>query len=136
MSTRVTGSGKGDGPLHKWTFADLVVIGIVLCIGLYSLFMQETSDSEVTEVLIFRDGVQLASLSPDVDRQIDLSEYGVNMMLEIRDRRVRVLSSDCRQQICVRRSWLVQPRESVFCLPNNITVELAGDNPLYDAISR
>lgn len=136
MSKKVTGTGTGDGPLHKWTIADLVVIGAVVCIGLYALLMQRTSDSSITEVLIFRDGVQLAALSPDVDRHVDLSEYGVNMVLEIRNRQVRVLSSDCRQQICVRRSWLVQPRESVFCLPNNITVELAGDNPLYDAISR
>ena len=136
MSERVVSSSTGNEPIHKWTFADLLAIGVVVCIGLYSLMMQQTSVSEVTEVLVFRDGVQVAAFPPDVDRYVDLAEYGVNMVLEIRDRHVRVHSSDCKQQICVRRSWLVKPRESVFCLPNNITGELAGENAPYDAISR
>ena len=57
------------------------------------------------------------------------------MVVEIRDQKVRVLSSSCHQQICVRKGWIGQVHNPIICLPNKITIDVAGADPEYDAIT-
>jgi hypothetical protein len=70
------------------------------------------------------------------DGRIDLSPHGAAMVVEIRGRRVRVLSSSCRQQLCVRKGWTDQVHDPIICIPNRVTVEVTGSDAPYDAISR
>ncbi|MCP3890292.1 MAG: NusG domain II-containing protein [Desulfobulbaceae bacterium] len=104
--------------------------------GMYFLLTQGSLDNTATKVLVSKGGVPLSTFFLDADRRVDLKQFGVNMVLEVRDGRVRIASSDCKQQLCVRHGWIEQPREAVFCLPNHIAVELSGDGAEYDAISR
>lgn len=57
--------------------------------------------------------------------------------IEVRDRRVRVLSSPCPLQICRHGGWIAAAGELLVCLPNQVVVKLPGrraDAP--DAVSR
>lgn len=119
---------------QKWTVGDLIVGCLVITFGLYLLFLTRPSSAEVREALILKNGKQIATVSLNEEKLINLSEFGVNMVLEIKDSRIKVLSSDCKKQICVHQGWISHAGEAVFCLPNHITVELTGDT--YDAISR
>lgn len=136
MSGRGAGSLKEVKPRFRWTSADLFAIAAIVFFSVYLLLMRNPSGGGVTEALILRGGEQLSAFSLDVDRRIELKQYGVNMVLEIEGSRVRVLSSDCKQQICVRQGWITEAAETLLCLPNNITVELKGSDARYDAISR
>lgn len=46
--------------------------------------------------------------------------------LEVRDGRVRVLSSPCPRQECRRRGWIGGTGEMIVCLPNEVVVRLPG----------
>ncbi|NCN05012.1 MAG: NusG domain II-containing protein [Spirochaetales bacterium] len=45
-------------------------------------------------------------------------------VIEILENRVRVLSSPCRDQICVAAGWLEQTGEWSACLPNRVFVRV------------
>lgn len=57
------------------------------------------------------------------------------VMIEVRDKKVRIAESSCPQQICVRRSWISAPGESIICVPNEIVIYIDVPAPV-DAITR
>lgn len=56
--------------------------------------------------------------------------------LEISEHKIRFIDSPCPDKICIHRGWLEKPGDVAVCLPNKITVELKGDNPQLDAVTR
>lgn len=121
---------------RTWTVGDLLAALLITALGLYCIFLQNINESQGTRVLISKGGEQLSSYDLQNDGRINLEQFGIHMVLEIRNGRVRVSSSDCQQQLCVRHGWIDKPMEAIFCLPNNITVEVSGKGAEYDAISR
>lgn len=119
-----------------WSYIDvLIAVGIVL-FGLYWLLGREDSGAAAGRVFIYKDDAVIEEVSLLEDRRIDLTSHGTSMVIEIRDQRVRVLSSSCNQQICVRKGWTAQVHDPIICIPNKITIEVTGTDPRYDAISR
>ncbi|WP_052078645.1 NusG domain II-containing protein [Spirochaeta lutea] len=49
-------------------------------------------------------------------------------VVEIHDHRVRVLSSPCRDQVCVAAGWLEHENEWTACLPNKLFVRVEADS--------
>jgi len=60
---------------------------------------------------------------------------GVGMKLQYGGGRIRVVYSDCAEQICVKTAWISQPGQSIVCLPNQVMISLSGEGG-PDAISR
>jgi len=87
-------------------------------------------------VVIYKDDDVIWTLPMQKDRIIQLEPFGVSMVVEIRDQKVRVLSSSCQQQICVRKGWTGQVHNPIICIPNKITIDVTGADPGYDAITR
>lgn len=136
MRTTARSSLKTEGPLYTWKLGDLLSALLIAGFGLYFLWAQNSLGSSATRALVSKGGAQISSFFLVKDSRVDLKEFGVNMVLEVRDGRVRVASSDCKKQLCVRHGWIVRPKEALLCLPNQITVELVGEDAEYDAISR
>lgn len=126
---------SGSPKLYRWTIADIVVIIVVIVFGIFCLRLNSFSSNVVQKALVFKHGERVATVTLDGEAEISLMKFGVNMVLETRDGGIRVLSSDCKQQICVRTGWITYPAEKIFCLPNAIIIELVGANSRYDIIS-
>lgn len=125
----------GSTATFSWSYLDLLIgVGIVL-FGLYWL-MGRGDGAAATQVLIYKDDAIVAAVSLTDDRRVDLTSQGVSMVVEIQGKRVRVLSSSCKQQICVRKGWTAQVHDPIICIPNKVTVEVTGTDTRYDAISR
>ncbi len=83
-------------------------------------------------------GGSLAYTFPlDIDRIVPIATPDGNMIIEIRDEKVRVSESDCPKKLCVRQGWVA--KGAIICLPNK-TVILVGQGMPYsekelDAIS-
>jgi len=129
-------SSETERPLYTWKLGDLLSALLIVVFGLYFLWAQNSVNKSATKVLVSKGGTQISTFFLGEDSHVDLKKFGVNMVLEVRDGRVRVASSDCKQQLCVRHGWIERPKEALLCLPNHITVELVGEDAEYDAISR
>ncbi|HAZ22461.1 MAG TPA: hypothetical protein DHD79_07815 [Firmicutes bacterium] len=60
---------------------------------------------------------------------------GVGMKLQYGGGRIRVIHSDCPEQVCVQTGWISNPGQSIVCLPNQTMIKLSGEGG-PDAISR
>lgn len=55
--------------------------------------------------------------------------------IAIKNRQVRVIADPGMHQYCVRQGWMQQAGEIAICLPNQVTVELAGSKKNYDSLN-
>lgn len=69
--------------------------------------------------------VDLAALT--TAREYEIDGNGVHLVIEAERGRVRVKSSTCPDQICVRTGWLTRPGRAAACVPARVSVELAGE---------
>ncbi|HPC38020.1 MAG TPA: NusG domain II-containing protein [Exilispira sp.] len=56
------------------------------------------------------------------------------IIVEIKDKKVRVKQSDCPDKICVKRGWIEKPGQFIICMPNKLIVKIVG-NEQYDSIT-
>lgn len=56
-------------------------------------------------------------------------------VVEIRSGRVRMRSSPCPQQLCVRQGWRARAGQVIVCVPNRVGVFLKGSGEEPDAVT-
>lgn len=86
--------------------------------------------------LIIRSGgkvVAQADLARNRDFEI-AGPLGVTVV-SVENRRVRVARDPSPRQYCVKQGWLSHAGEAALCLPNQVSVELAGAVKRYDSLS-
>lgn len=67
--------------------------------------------------------VLTVDLAEDADPyEIDLSPYGVGVILEVREHTIRFQRSDCPDQICVHTGRLSGDTDIAICMPNQTAV--------------
>jgi hypothetical protein len=67
---------------------------------------------------------------------LDLSLEGIHEVLgaigvtriEVRDGKVRVLSSPCPRQVCRHGGWIGEPGTLLVCLPNEVLIRVPGES--------
>jgi hypothetical protein len=69
------------------------------------------------------------------DQLIDVAGPLGMSTIAIRDRRARIAADPSPRQYCVRQGWLDQAGEIAVCLPNQVSLELAGSVKRYDSLS-
>jgi hypothetical protein len=91
---------------------------------------------ELADKAIIRSGgkiFQEATLSRD--QQIEVpGRLGISIV-SIKQRKARIASDPSPRQFCVRQGWLQQAGEIALCLPNQVSVELAGSHKRYDSLN-
>jgi len=124
--------------LHRLTVPDAIAIVLILSLSL-ALIAQKALGSWVflsqpVEASIYHDGKLLKLLSLKPDRQI-LLEDG-KMLIEIKDGKIRVLRSDCPNQVCVHVGWIAHPGEAITCVPFKTVIEIgSSEKSAIDAVA-
>jgi len=117
------------------TRADYIVLAgaLLLLPWLYITFWQRGGAGEEVRI-VGADGKEIiASLREDHDLKL-AGPLGTSV-IEIRDGRVRFVSSPCHGQLCVHAGWLHFGGEFTACLPNRISVAVIGRELRYDTIN-
>lgn len=68
-------------------------------------------------------------------RIIDVSGPLGTTRVQIAAQRARVLSDPGPRQLCVHQGWLSRAGEAAICLPNQVSVEIAGRVKAYDSLN-
>jgi hypothetical protein len=54
---------------------------------------------------------------------IDLHKhYGKKIEIEINNQRARIISSDCKDKICVKFGYISKCGDSAICVPNKVAI--------------
>ena len=109
----------------------LLLGGIFVALLTHKLWSGDLADKA-----IIRSGGKIfkeAALSRD--QQIEVPGPLGTTIISIRNRKARIASDPSPRQYCVRQGWLQQSGEIAICLPNQVSVELAGSRKKYDSLN-
>ncbi len=70
------------------------------------------------------------------NQQISVQGYLGESLIEVKAGQIRFLTSPCQSQYCIHAGWLTNNGEVVACLPNQVTIQLRGNENLqFDSIA-
>lgn len=115
---------------HKTQWIAVAVIVLLTAASVGALSYRRGSTKDAMTALVSVDGNDLLSIDLSEDAEpyeISLEEMaGVKVTLEVQDHAVRVLHSDCPDQICVRAGWLSKDMDIAICMPNRVSVVVSN----------
>ncbi len=120
------------------TFADLIVIALVVCLaGVLFFILPGWVVSGGTEVEIVSGGRVIGRYPLSKDRLIEVSGPLGTTVVEVKEGHARVRSSPCPHKTCVRMGELGKEGGVLACVPNEVVVRV-GKEPAQalDAVSR
>ncbi len=122
------------------TWADKTLIVVLILFGLtgiaFPLFSQVSA--AVPEVVITVDGQVVKTLKLDGHvEKLNIAGVGGYNVVEIANKQVRVIESNCPDQLCVKQGWINRSPQQIICLPNRIVVRVTnGKASGVDTITR
>lgn len=109
-----------------------LLLGIV-CVVLLALKLWS---GDLADRAIIRSGGKVFREVPlSRDQQIEVPGPLGTSVVTIEKRRARISADPSPRQYCVRQGWLQQTGEIAICLPNEVSVELAGSRKKYDSLN-
>lgn len=113
---------------------DYLVISLGLLLVVY-LFKTLWHSEHAAKIQVRQGNQIVATLSLNQDRLMDVvGPLGISK-IEIKQGKVRFLSSPCTNQYCVHQGWLHHEGQAAICLPNRVSLELLGSQKSYDSLN-
>ncbi len=111
----------------------LTVIVSMLVIGY--LFQALWSDQHASKVQIRLGDKIYASYDLNLQRDVHVQGPLGEAVIHIAQGKVRFAKSPCHNQYCVHQGWLTHTGQVAICLPNQISLELIGEQKPYDSLN-
>jgi len=108
---------------------DYIIIPIIVILSILPLFRER----EAASYAEIRCDNGLYRYSLEQDAMASFSGPEGETLIEIRDRSVRILSSDCPNKTCLQGS-ISLAGEMLVCLPNHVTITIKGEGGV-DAVA-
>ncbi len=110
----------------------VVMLAALFCAFSFPLAWQ---NGMAEKAVVKRGGEVFVELDLAYDRQIQVPGPLGLTTLEVRSRKVRVLSDPGPRQYCVLQGWLKRAGEVAVCAPNQVSVQIMGGKETYDSLS-
>jgi len=106
---------------------DIILATVILLIALicFLIFFFTMKEGEKVKILSNNKELYVFSLDDEIKQEI-VSKNGVNTV-EIKDGKVRVISADCPDKICVEHKSISKVGETIVCLPHRLVVEIVDE---------
>jgi hypothetical protein len=125
----------GEGGARLIVGDAIVIFLLVAAIVAASLPRTAGGSHPLAQVVVSGEKVLTLELSREGVHDV-LGPIGVTR-IEVRDGKVRVLSSPCPRQVCRHGGWIGDPGTLLVCLPNQVLIRVPGEPAgAQDAITR
>lgn len=103
---------------------DLIVIGtLVVVFAGFMLFMQINKPVETDTFVIAHQGTLLMEVNAYDNKSYSFQGSQGTMIAEVEEGKIRLVHSECPEQICVHQHWIsVDDNEPIICLPNEVII--------------
>ena len=105
----------------------MLIVSVIIC----ALFIYKscTNNADYVEVKTPHNRT-LYSINKNQEFEVE-GRIG-KVVIEIKDKKVRVKESSCPNQVCVKTGWIKRSGEIIVCAPNELTVRiLSFKNSLF-----
>lgn len=112
---------------------DFVVVLLLLISSIIFLFFLSNTSNNNHNIYasIQLDGKEIRRVdfnSNEIGEKIRIdSKYGYNI-LEVGDKKIRSIESDCKEKIHIKQGWISKPGQVLVCLPHKLVVEIKTDD--------
>ncbi len=111
----------------------LIVLGSLLLI--VYLFQTLWSNEHAAKIQIRLGDKVYATYSLNQQRDIYVQGPIGTATIHIEQGKARFSQAPCHNQYCVHQGWLTRTGQAAICLPNQISLELIGDDKPYDSLN-
>lgn len=73
----------------------------------------------------FYDNIPLSSNKGE--KKLNIKNSVGNNIILIRDNTIKVISADCKDDLCVKQGEISKVGENIICLPHKLIIEIKGD---------
>ena len=101
-----------------------IFILLLLIISLLIIIFFPKQNAGTAQISIDGNVVTSIELKNASDEIIDLSTFGKNIKIEIKEHKIRFLSSDCHNHICVNTGFIGNVGQTAVCLPNKTAITI------------
>ena len=106
--------------------ADIVLFIAIVVLGGRISWWSLAGSVSGEKVLITADGRDYGIYSLAQDQTIDVTLDGHTNHITIKDGKVSMSYSTCKNQICVNTKAITESKDTIVCLPNKVMVEITG----------
>ncbi len=109
----------------------MTLLAVVLAVGWLctNLWQQGAGNS----VIVRSKGMAVSELSLQRNRVIAVGGPLGETTVEVNGQRARIASDPSPKQYCVRQGWLKDAGDIALCLPNQVSIEIAGTSQHVDS---
>ncbi len=134
MSFMGTGNSPSNSSKFKKGrgFRDLCLVLFLLLFSVVLIFVVKGTQKAGGEVIVAINGSEVARYSLHLDAQYSLN--GGTNLLVIENGRARILDANCPGKLCVKQGWIQYTGQCITCLPNELTVTVAGGDSSVDIV--
>ena len=127
-----------DPDFYRTSKFDIFIVALVLLFSIASLswftHRRALESSQPKAALVYLKGKLIEQVDLTKDKTIGL--LGGKMLLEVKNRKIRVLKAECPHQICVNMGWIKYSGQTIACVPNKVLIELKPTGTqVLDAVS-
>ena len=124
--------------LRKLTPLDVVVMIFIVLLALGIILRNRVhmswQSSKAVEAAVYHDGKIHQHLDLNSDQEISL--HNGKMLIEIKEKKIRVKKSECPRQVCVNLGWIRFTGETIICVPYKTLIEIKSTGgPQLDAVA-
>lgn len=98
---------------------------IIISIILFFIFYSNTDEGSSLRILYNNDTLAVLPLDRDCTYTPETNSH---IIIEIKDKKARFVTSNCPDKVCVNTGWLTSPGQSAVCLPNRLSIVIEGSN--------
>jgi hypothetical protein len=114
--------------IKKFKTGDIFLVIIILIAGMYFLFTGNLNRYIDKEIVIRADKKIIKEHFSKKVRKIKINGARGFSVIEIGSNWVRMSDSDCPNKLCVKQGKIYKVGDSVICLPNKVSITIAGRN--------
>jgi len=129
-------SKKNHKSIKQIRAFDIVIIAFLL--GLSFVIIPFFKKAKSENVVIYRGNKVVATYPLSIRKDVIVNGNVGGLVVRIEDQSVRVISSRCKNKICVHQGSIHHSSQSITCAPNHIIITIRGHDqkdPL-DGIAR
>ncbi|MCR8746309.1 NusG domain II-containing protein [Romboutsia lituseburensis] len=61
------------------------------------------------------------------EKKFNIKSSGGNNSILIKDNTIKVISADCKDDLCIKQGEISKVGENIICLPHKLIIEIKGD---------
>ena len=118
------------------TKGDKILASSLILLSMLSFTILKAVSQPGQIAVIKVENLQNFSKNLNRDEKFSTSGHIGETSIEIVDKAIRVVSSDCPQKLCVRQGSIKHTGEIIVCVPNKLTISIEGRRKnKFDAIT-